>query len=88
MAGIVDVMRDAVGALDYAVDALEAPSGASIRDTARELKDARGVVADMLAALKRAEMFISGFEDDETQDGVNDLLVAMRAVLNRTQGEA
>ena len=51
MAGIVDVMRDASGALDYAIDALEAPAVASIRDTARELKDARGVVADMLAAL-------------------------------------
>lgn len=53
MAGIVDVMRDASGALDYAIDALEAPAGASIRDTARELKAARQTVADMLAALER-----------------------------------
>ena len=53
MAGIVDVMRDASGALDYAIDALEAPSGASIRDTARELKDARETVAGILADLER-----------------------------------
>lgn len=53
MADVIDMLRDASGALDYAIDALEAPSGASIRDTARELREARGTVADMLAALER-----------------------------------
>lgn len=53
MVNVTEALRDASGALDYAIDALEAPAGASIRDTARELKDARGVVADMLAALER-----------------------------------
>ncbi len=53
MASVIDMLRDASGALDYAIDALEAPAGASIRDTARELKQAQQTVADMLAALER-----------------------------------
>lgn len=53
MSSVIDMLRDASGALDYAIDALEAPTGASIRDTARELKQAEQTVADMLAALER-----------------------------------
>lgn len=53
MASVIDMLRDASGALDYAIDALEAPSGASIRDTARELKQAEQTVVDMLVALER-----------------------------------
>ena len=82
MAGIVDVMRDASGALDYAIDALEAPAGASIRDTARELKDARGVVADMLAALKWA------VETADTEQYEADWYAAARAAIAKAKGEA
>jgi hypothetical protein len=53
MADVNNVMRDAVSSLHYAVMALEAPEGASIRDTLEELKEARGTVANMLAALER-----------------------------------
>ncbi len=53
MADINDVMRDAVSSLHYAILALEAPVGASIRDTLAELIEARETVANMLAALER-----------------------------------
>jgi RecA/RadA recombinase len=53
MASVIDMLRDASGALHYAVMALEAPEGASIRDTLAELGEARAIVADMLAALER-----------------------------------
>ena len=53
MVNVTEALRDASGALDYAIDALEAPAGASIRDTLAELKEARAIVDDMLAALER-----------------------------------
>ena len=53
MAGVDDAMREAIKSLDYAVTALRAPEGASIRDTLAELGEARAIVADMLAALER-----------------------------------
>jgi hypothetical protein len=96
MAGIVDVMRDASGALDYAIDALEAPSGASIRDTARELKDARGVVADMLAALESViDDLVGGIQAAIDEGGseawiaeANGRLIAARAAIAKAKGEA
>lgn len=36
---------------------------------------------DMLAALKKAESFISGFEDDDLQEGIADLLAGIRAAI-------
>ena len=47
------VLRDAISSLHYAAMALDAPEGASMRDTVAELIEARGTVADMLAALER-----------------------------------
>ena len=88
MAGVINVLRDAAGALDYAINVLEAPPRASIRDTARELKEARETVAAMLEALERAESFISGFEGDETQDGIGELIDAARAAIAKARGEA
>lgn len=96
MAGIVDVMRDASGALDYAIDALEAPAGASIRDTARELKDARGVVADMLAALESViDDLVGGIQAAIDEGGseawiaeANGRLMAARAAIAKAKGEA
>jgi hypothetical protein len=52
MADINDVMRDAVSSLHYAVMALEAPEGASIRDTLEEFKEARHIVAEVTWALE------------------------------------
>ena len=42
---------------------------------------------DLLAALERAEGFISGFEDDDTQEGVTEMLAAIRAALVNAKGE-
>jgi len=53
MADIDAVMRDAVESLEYAVVALNARPQAHMRQVAEELKEARGTVADMLAALER-----------------------------------
>ena len=53
MVNVTEALRDASGALDYAIDALEAPAGASIRDTLAELGEARAIVDDMLVALER-----------------------------------
>lgn len=37
--------------------------------------------AGLAAALRRAEAFVSGFEDDDSQEGVDQLLHEMRAAL-------
>lgn len=45
--------------------------------------DARRAAAApaLLAALKLAESFMAGFEDDELQDGINDRLATIRAAI-------
>lgn len=40
---------------------------------------------DMVAALERAESFISGFEDDENQEGIPDLLETIRDLITRAK---
>jgi hypothetical protein len=86
MAGIVDVMRDASGALDYAIDALEAPAGASIRDTARELKAARETVADMLAALGALVWQLDRMDD--LPEELEIMVVEAKAAIAKAKGEA
>ena len=41
---------------------------------------------DLLAALERAEAFIAGFEDDDTQEGITEMLAAIRAALASAKG--
>jgi len=41
----------------------------------------------MLTALDRAEAFVAGFEDDDTQEGIPELLGAIRAALRKAKGE-
>jgi hypothetical protein len=88
MAGVIDVLRDAAGSLDYAIDALDAPAGSHMRDTVAELKEARKTVAAMLDALEKAESCISGFEGDEMQVGIGELIDAARAAIAKARGEA
>ena len=88
MTGVIDVMSDAAGSLDYAIDALEAPAGSHMRQVSRGLKEARETVAAMLDALELAESFISGFEGDEMQVGIGDLIDAARAAITKARGEA
>jgi hypothetical protein len=44
-------------------------------------------VEDLQSALKRAEAFIVGFEDDDTQEGITEMLAAIRAALASANGE-
>ena len=41
---------------------------------------------DLLAALEGAEGFISGFEDDETQESIGQLLQTIRAAIAKAKG--
>jgi hypothetical protein len=63
-------------------------AGAYMRVLARETRAARVSVAAVLAALERAEGFISGFEDDDTQEGVTEMLAAIRVAIAKAKGEA
>ena len=43
---------------------------------------------DLLAALRLAEGFVSGFEGDETQEGIDALLGTIRAAIASATGDA
>ncbi len=43
---------------------------------------------NLLAALRLAEGFVSGFEGDETQEGIDALLGALRAAIASATGDA
>jgi len=68
-------------------DTLEGAAGAYMRVLARETRAARANVIAMLAALERAEGFISGFEDDDMQEGIGETLAAIRVAIARAEGE-
>ena len=89
MAGVIDVMCDASGALDYAIDVLEAPPRASIRDTARELKEARYTVAAMLDALELAYQKLGFWMDEEKwDDGDEAAMVRIWEAISKAGGGA
>ena len=88
MAGVINVLRDAAGALDYAVDVLEAPPRASIRDTARELKEARQTVAELLAYTERLLGFAYGYGDPTAIAAGEGLLDGARDAIAKARGEA
>lgn len=52
------------------------------------LGDAARVVEEQTAALRLAETFIAGFEDDGMQEGVADLLGEVRAAIAKAEGGA
>jgi hypothetical protein len=89
MTGVIDVMRDASGALDYAINVLEAPARVSIRDTARELKEARETVAAMLDALELAYQKLGFWMDEEKwDDGDEAAMVRIWEAITKARGEA
>jgi hypothetical protein len=47
----------------------------------RQQKRLHRAAPRLLASLKRAESFISGFEDDELQEGIADLLACIRGAI-------
>jgi hypothetical protein len=42
---------------------------------------------ELLEAVKVAELFMSGFEDDDMQPGINESLALLRQVIRKAQGE-
>ena len=51
-----------------------------------EADKAWDTVSALVGALKGAEGFVSGFEDDGMQEGVTDMLAAIRAAIARAKG--
>ena len=51
--------------------------------------DARLMAAspDMLPALRKAESFIAGFEGDELQEGIDEMLSEIRAAIAKAEGQ-
>lgn len=57
------------------------------RTEMREIVErAKQEAAAMLFELRKAESFISGFEDDELQKGISDLLAGIRAAIAKAEG--
>jgi hypothetical protein len=83
---VLDTLYSVNETLIDAADTLEGAAGAYMRVLARETRAARVSVSDLLAALERAEGFISGFEDDDTQEGIAEMLAAIRAALASAKG--
>lgn len=46
----------------------------------------RAAAPDVLSALKMAENFMSGFEGDELQDGIDEKLAQIRAAIAKAEG--
>lgn len=84
---VLDTLYSVNETLIDAADTLEGAAGAYMRVLARETRAARVSVSDLLEALERAEAFIDGFEDDNTQEGVTEMLAAIRAALANAKGE-
>ena len=42
---------------------------------------------ELLEAAKKAESFISGFEDDEIQEGINEMLSYIRNAITKAEGK-
>lgn len=85
---VLDTLYSVNETLIDAADTLEGAAGAYMRVLARETRAARVSVAAVLEALDRAEAFIDGFEDDDTQEGVGEMLAAIRVALAKAKGEA
>ena len=84
---VLDTLYSVNETLIDAADTLEGAAGAYMRVLARETRAARVSVAAVLEALERAEAFIDGFEDDDTQEGVGEMLAAIRVALAKAKGE-
>jgi len=84
---VLDTLYSVNETLIDVADTLEGAAGAYMRVLARETRAARANVIAMLAALERAEGFISGFEDDDMQEGIGETLAAIRVAIARAEGE-
>lgn len=53
----------------------------------KEVDAAKSAFEALLAALRTAESFISGFEGDEMQDGVDEMLATIRGAIAKAEGK-
>ena len=84
-AAALDAIEDAQERLSpgETVPAGECPECGALAYLAKEEAPAAPAISgDAVSALAAAERFISGFEGDETQDGIADLLYQVRAAIN------
>jgi hypothetical protein len=88
MTSVIDVMSDAIGSIEFAADALEAPAGSHMRQTGRELKDARRTVAELLDYTERLLGFAYHYGNPTAIAAGGGLLDGARAVIDRAKGEA
>jgi hypothetical protein len=54
-----------------------------VGDAIADIGTLADLATDLLGALKAAEAFIAGFEDDETQDGMAELLDMVRGPITK-----
>jgi hypothetical protein len=85
---IVDVMSDAIGSIEFAADALEAPVGSHMRQTGRELKEARRTVAELLDYTERLLGFAYHYGDITALRAGGGLMDGAQAAINKAKGEA
>lgn len=57
-----------------------------LRDMQADIATLSGTCADLMVALRLAESFMAGFEDDELQDGINARLAAVRNAIAAAEG--
>lgn len=56
-------------------------------EVARVRQEAMDAISyKLLASLKEAENFMAGFEDDDVQEGINDLLESIRKTIAEAEG--
>jgi hypothetical protein len=75
---------DVQGILERAGADANAPEGSQ----AWALAQVGAAVATLVERSTAAERFIAGFEGDELQEGIDDLLAGLRSSLNRVGGAA
>jgi hypothetical protein len=86
-AGVTETMREAVGSLEFAADALEASDGSHIRAVTRELKAARATVADLVNYAEKLFAFAYGHSDIAALRAAGGMLDAARDVIDKAKGE-
>ncbi len=85
----IDMLNCAAGHHDFSDDSDQCHVCGHTQAAASAPTDSiRDAASDMLAALKKAESFISGFEGDELQEGIADLLAGIRAAIAKAEGRA
>lgn len=84
-----DLLRRCFDAFDGEEDSVKEEHAELIEEVGAFIEAARAADPQptVLAALKQAEEFMRGFEDDELQEGINERLATVRAAIELAEGE-